>query len=430
MKLELPHNFKCRDYQKNLWNSLKEKKRAFCLYHRRAGKDITLWNKIITEAIKKTGIYYYFLPTYTQGKKIIWDGIDNNGMKFVDYIPEVLIKSKNGQEMKIELINGSIIQIIGTDNYDAIRGTNPIGCVFSEYAFQNPQAWEVVKPILKVNGGWAIFNTTPNGKNHAYDLWNMATESPDWFTEKLTINDTGLLTEKDMEEERREGMTEEMIQQEYYVSFDVGALGAYYSDQLKEAQDRIVNLPIEPNIKVETWWDLGRNDSTAIIFTQAIGKEIRIIDSYEMAGKDITHFIKILDDKNYRWGIHNLPHDGSMKRIETKLSVQEQLEQAGYKTRIIPRIKNINDGIQRVRALFHRFYFDSEKTKQFIRALENYHREWDSTNKVFMNQPKHSWASHYADALRTLAQGWNDYDDDDLSYEEQTENPDYFNDLA
>ena len=116
---------------------------------------------MVKKAIEKIGVYFYFLPTYTQAKKIIWDGIDNNGFKFLDHIPEKITKNKNGQEMKIELINGSIIQLIGTDNYDAIRGTNPIGCVFSEYAFQNPMAWEVVKPILKLNGGWAIFNTTP-----------------------------------------------------------------------------------------------------------------------------------------------------------------------------------------------------------------------------------------------------------------------------
>jgi len=430
MKIELPYNFKCRDYQKNLWNSLKERSRAYCLYHRRAGKDITLWNLIIIQAIKKVGIYYYFLPTYTQGKKIIWDGITNDGFKFIDHIPEKLLKSKNGQEMKIELVNGSIIQIIGTDNYDAIRGTNPIGCIFSEYAFQNPQAWEVVKPILRLNGGWAIFNTTPNGKNHAYDLWTMASESEDWFTEKLTIDDTGLLTEADMDIERKEGMTEEMIQQEYYVSFDVGALGSYYSDQIRDSKERIMNIPIEPNIKVETWWDLGRNDSTAIIFTQSVGKEIRIIDYYENANKDITHYIKVLDEKGYRWGDHHLPHDGRMKRIETKLSVEEQLQQAGYKTQIVPLGVSVNDGIQRVRALFHRFYFNQKPSKQLVRALENYHKEWDSTNKVFMNQPKHDWSSHPADAMRTLAVGWNDDQYDYVSDEIQSENPWDQDDLA
>ena len=385
-------------------NKQRKFKRAFCLWHRRAGKDKTLWNIVINEAVQKTGIYYYFLPTYTQGKKIIWDGIDNSGMKFIDHVPEILVKSKNGQEMKIELVNGSIIQIIGTDNYDAIRGTNPVGCIFSEYAFQNPQAWEVVKPILRLNGGWAIFNTTPNGKNHAYDLWNMAQGSEDWFTEKLTIDDTGLLTEADMAIERKEGMTEEMIQQEYYVSFDVGALGAYYSKQIQEASERIVTLPWEPNKQVDCYFDLGRNDETSIGFVQDIGLEIRIIDHFKKSGEAISYYINILREKPYSYGIIYLPHDAKMKRIESRKSVEEQFKEAGFKTKIVKKL-DIQQGIQQVRKIFPRLYFDKEKTLELLRSIGNYHKEYDETAKVFKNNPKHDWSSHDADMLRYLAVG-------------------------
>ena len=162
--------YKPRDYQLPLIKSLETKDRAMCLWHRRAGKDLTLWNILIKKAIETKGLQYYLLPTFTQAKRIIWDGITIDGLRFVDFIPNKIIKNTNGTEMKIEMINGSIIQLIGTDHYDAIRGTNPCGCVFSEFAFHNPMAWEVVKPILKVNKGWAVFNTTPNGKNHAYDM--------------------------------------------------------------------------------------------------------------------------------------------------------------------------------------------------------------------------------------------------------------------
>ena len=147
--------------------------------------------------------------------------------------------------MKIELTNGSIFQIIGTDKYDAVRGTNPIGCVFSEYAFQNPLAWDVVRPILTQNKGWAVFNTTPNGKNHCFDLYKSVKDDSKWFTEVLTIDDTDCIDKEDVDLERKSGMTEDMIEQEFYCSFDIGTRGSYYSDQMAQIreEERIATLP-------------------------------------------------------------------------------------------------------------------------------------------------------------------------------------------
>ena len=405
IKIQLPHNFTARSYQEPLMSFIEEGgKRAFCLWHRRSGKDLTLWNLVISEAMERVGIYYYLLPTFTQAKKIIWDGITNDGLKFLDCIPPELLKSKNGSEMKLELVNGSIIQLIGTDNYDSIRGTNPVGCVFSEYAFQNPMAWEVVKPILKVNGGWAIFNTTPNGKNHAHKMFKMAKKSDDWFCEKLSIEDTGILTEKDMEEEREEGMLDEMIRQEYYCDFTVGTLGAYYAKLMTKAEEdgRVCFVPAEPNIPVHTVLDLGRNDSTSIIFTQWIGREIRIVDFYENNGEDVGHYCKILDEKEYRYGTMYLPHDAAAKRLESKKTIQEQFEEGGFRTEIVEKLE-IKDGIQAARRIFPKVWFDKTKTKQLIESLENYHKQWDEVKKVFLEHPCHDWSSHAADAFRYTA---------------------------
>jgi phage terminase large subunit len=363
----------------------------------------------ICAACKDKGLYYYLLPTFTQAKKIIWDGITNDGLKFLDCIPEALVKHKNGQEMKIELINGSIIQLIGTDNYDSIRGTNPRGCVFSEYAFQNPMAWEVVKPILKVNKGWVVFNTTPNGKNHAYDLFNMAEGSSDWFSEKLSIKDTGVLTQQDMEEESREGMSDEMIAQEYYCDFSVGTMGAYYASLMTEAEEagRISTVPVEPNLPVHTILDLGRNDSTSIIFAQWIGKEIRIIDFFEHNGESVSFYCKELDKRNYRYGKMYLPHDAEAKRMESQKTIQQQFQEAGFRTEIVDKLE-IKDGIQQARKLFPRIWFDKTNTAPLIKALENYHKNWDEVKKVFQDHPCHDWSSHAADSFRYLAVAYNE----------------------
>lgn len=226
-QVKVPHNFSCRPYQVPIWNAIvKEgKNRAVVVWHRRSGKDKTFINILTTKMCQRRGVYYYFLPTYGQGRKILWDGMDKSGFKFLDHIPSDLIVKKNDTEMKIEIVNGSILQVVGTDNFDSIMGTNPIGCVFSEYSLQDPKAWEFIRPILLENDGWAIFNFTPRGQNHAKDLYDMARMNDDWFCQLLTVNDTTdhdckrLITDDMLDAERLSGMSETLIQQEYYCNF-------------------------------------------------------------------------------------------------------------------------------------------------------------------------------------------------------------------
>lgn len=407
MKYEFPYEFELREYQKPLWRHIQNGgKRAIACWHRRGGKDLTLWNLMICEAWKRKGTYYYFLPTFAQGRKIIWDGMTIDGRKFTNYIPEKCIKNKTTTPMKIELINGSVIEIIGTDNYDSIRGTNPIGCVFSEFAYQNPMAWEVVRPILKANDGWAVFNSTPNGKNTFYDMFTMAKENDEWFCENLSILQTKMFDETDMQAERDEGMSEEMLQQEYYCSFDVGTLGSYYAKQINDAQkeNRICAVPYEPAVLVDVFMDLGRNDSTTILYVQTIGKEIRIIEAYDHSGQPVSHYVREMNSKDYQYRHLYLPHDGFNKRMESGKSIAEQFKEAGFEIKRVPNAM-INNGIQQLRKVFPRIWFDKEKCKELIRALENYHKEWDEKKKVFRDHPFHDWSSHYSDAARYMAIG-------------------------
>lgn len=229
MEIKIPHQFNPRDYQLPLLKALDSGvKRAVITWHRRSGKDKTCFNYMIKKAFERKGTYFYFLPTYTQAKKVIWDNIDNDGFKMLDHIPQELIQSKNSQELKIDLKNGSVIQLIAADTFDKGGvGTNPIGVVFSEYSINKPEVWDFVRPILKVNGGWAIFNFTPRGTNHAHKLLQIARNSNKWFSEVLTIDDTGVLTTQDIEEEREQGMSQDLVEQEYYCKFIEGA-GAYF----------------------------------------------------------------------------------------------------------------------------------------------------------------------------------------------------------
>lgn len=229
MQIQIPHKFNPREYQLPLLRALDSgNKRAVIVWHRRSGKDKVCFNYMIKKAFEKRGTYFYFLPTYTQAKKVIWDNIDNDGFKMLDHIPKDLIVGTNSQELKIDLKNGSVIQLIAADTFEKGGvGTNPIGVVFSEYSISSPEVWDFVRPILKVNGGWAIFNFTPRGTNHAHKILQIARNTPEWFSQVLTVRDTSILTDEDIESERNEGMSEDLIEQEYYCKFIEGA-GSFF----------------------------------------------------------------------------------------------------------------------------------------------------------------------------------------------------------
>lgn len=415
--ISIPYNFIPRSYQLDLLSYLDKGgnsgKRAVIVWHRRAGKEKTSWNYTICAACRKVGSYYYFFPTNVQARKVLWDGMDASGFKFLDHIPKPLIDGQPNQtEMKIRLKNGSILQILGTDNYDSVRGTNPIGCVFSEYSYQDPRAWDTFRPILTENKGWAIFNFTSNGRNHAHELYYNAKSAPNWFTQILTINDTKredgtpVISAEDIENERAAGMDEEMISQEYYCSFTGITVGSYYGKLMEKASEegRIGAVPYETRLPVDTWWDLGIGDATAIWFTQTHGRTIRVIDYYENSGEGLAHYIKYLRDKPYVYGIHNAPHDIEVRELGTGKSRLEVAESLGLRFNVIEKL-SVEDGIQAVRDLIPLCWFDKDKCREGISSLYGYHKEWDDKRAVFKTTPFHDRNSHGADSFRYLSVG-------------------------
>jgi phage terminase large subunit len=158
------NKFQPRPYQLPILDAIENKgyKRVIAIMPRRAGKDVMAFNLCIRQCLKRVCVIYYIFPTYSQGRKALFDSIMTNGMRFLDFIPKELIESINSQEMKIRFINGSIFQVVGSDNIDSLMGTNPQGVVFSEYALQDPRAYQFIRPILAANAGWALFITTPS----------------------------------------------------------------------------------------------------------------------------------------------------------------------------------------------------------------------------------------------------------------------------
>lgn len=395
-----------RDYQRESFQALQDGcKRLFLVWHRRSGKDINCLNMLYTQALQRVGVYWYAFPTYKQAKKAIWNGITNDGQKIIDIIHPEVRAEVNKTEMLIRLKNGSIIQFLGINNSDDLAGSNPIGCVMSEWSLSPPQFWRtILSPILRINGGWAVFNGTPRGHNHFKDMYDLAKSDERWFTQKLTIADTNIITDADLDEERALGISEDILQQEYYCSFDRGIEGSYYGRLLNvaEQEDRITNVPYDPAVPVHTNWDIGIGDATAIIFWQIVGKEIHIIDYYENQGEGLAHYVKVLQDKPYIYGTHYGPHDIEARNLSTGMSLKSFAAKLGLKFKVVKRTQ-IEVGIEAARSIFGFCWFDQKKTSSLVRCLENYTKEWSEKRMVYTDRPLHSWASHGSDAFRYLA---------------------------
>lgn len=395
-------------------------KRAVAVWHRRAGKDSTSLNYTATEAMENVGVYWHMLPTQKQARKVVWDGIDRNGRRMLDQaFPQAIRKAKREQEMQIELKSGSIWQLCGSDNYDSLVGANPKGVIFSEWSLCDPKAWDFIRPILAENGGWAIFIYTARGKNHGYTLANMAKKNPSWHYSCLTVEDTTredgspVITQEAIQEDRDSGMSEDMIQQEYYCSFDVAIPGAYYAKQIASARaDRRVGfVPIDPMLQVHTFWDLGISDSMVIWFMQAVGKEIRLVNYYENNNHGMDHYVKYLDtfkaDHGINYGEHHAPHDIEVRELMSGKSRKDTAREMGLVFRTVPQ-HSIMDGIEAVRRIFPRMWFDENRCELGIACVASYHRVYDDKLQRYQDVPVHDWASHGADALRTMGVAWSD----------------------
>ena len=426
-EITVPHLWSPRDYQMPLWAALESGvKRAVAVWHRRASKDSVSLNWTIREAFRRPGTYWHVLPTYKQGRKIVWNGMTKEGRRFLDHWPEQGIVRARDDEMTLWLEGGSIWQVIGTDDVDSLVGTNVVGCVFSEYSLQNPAAWNYLRPILAENGGWALFIYTPRGRNHGHRLIEMAKNNPKWFAQTLNVMDTHSLHQKGeargtepeaVSDERAAGMAEEMIQQEFYCSFDAPLVGAYYGQYLIRAKEegRITRVPWESELRVDTHWDIGVNDSTAIWFTQRFGREIRFIDYEQSSGVGFEAYSKMLREKPYVYGRHNGPHDLAVREIGAGAKTRtETAREHGINFDVVPKL-SVMEGIEAARKLFGRFYFDEKKCAKGLDALRQYVKQeiegeaGPDGEKVYRDAPKHDWTSNGADALRTAAVAWDDH---------------------
>jgi hypothetical protein len=436
MEIELPANgWRPRPYQMGAWGALERGVRRLALaWHRRAGKDDLCLHWAATAAMERVGPYWHMLPQANQARKAIWDAVNpRTGRRRIDdAFPQELRESTRENDMFIRFKNGSTWQVVGSDNYDSLVGSPPVGIVFSEYALADPAAWALLRPILAENGGWALFISTTRGRNHFHKLVEYAKTAEDWYGETLTVEDTGAIPMQAIENERRElaaerGLEEAqaIIAQEYYCDADASVPGAYYGALMSKAlkEGRIGLYPWLPDEPVGTAWDLGSGDNNVVwCYQQPRSGRVRIIDCIASNGVGVDWYIRRLKDRPYTYADHIWPHDGGHQNIRDigGATLKTTAESLGLRPlRVLERDQTREHGIQAVRDMLPLCEFNDqplpfsdetpEQAKQrMARALEAvklYRREWDEKLQRFKDTPLHDWTSDFADGLRYLARG-------------------------
>lgn len=428
--IRLPYEWTPRPDQMPLWTYLQSGgKRAVELAHRRWGKDEVALRWASVAAHQRAGNYWHMLPQYSQARKAVWEAINPKTGKYRidESFPLPVRASTRNTDMVIQFKFGSQWQLVGSDNFNSIVGSPPIGVVFSEWALANPLAWAYIQPILEENGGWALFITSSRGNNHAIRTYTAGRTDPEWFAEILRADQTGVFTPEQLEKIERELINQfgpelgrSIFNQEYMCSVEGAVLGAYYARQMEDARrtGRVTKVPHRPGLEVFTSWDLGVDDSTSIWFIQPIGQAFNVIDYYENTGYGMEHYARIMREghrKEYLYGGHFMPHDASSREIsgpgEIAKGIDEVAEDLGISpVVVVKRVKNVDIlvrvHIPAVRNLLPLCSFDEEKCALGIAALEGYQSEFNEKSKVLGQRPLHNWCSHGADAMRTFAVGY------------------------
>lgn len=373
--------------------------------HRRFGKTVGCINDKIKAALSNTREtppprYAYVAPTFTQAKDIAWGYLKHYSAP----IPGLQISES---ELWVQYPNGARIRLYGADNYDRMRGLYFDGVTIDEPAQMDPRAWpEVIRPTLSDYKGWATFIGTPKGRDWFYKIDQLedGAQADNFFRLTLKASETGIIPEEELASVKA-GLTEEQYAQEFECSFEAAIVGAYYGKLMSRAEEekRITGIPYEPASLVYTAWDLGISDSTAIWFAQVVGREIRIIDYYEASGADLGHYVRELKNKPYAYGGHFVPHDAQAKELGTGKSRLEVLDSLGLKSITVSPMHRVEDGINAVRLMIPRCWFDAKKCSRGIDALKLYRAEYDDKLQTLKPRPVHDWASHGADAFRYLA---------------------------
>ena len=426
--ITLPHNWNPYDWQLDVLEARESGIDRFAIAaHRRAGKDAVGLNLTAIEAHKTVGTYAYFFPFATMARRAVWRESNDEGQRILEQaFPMELRKTTREQELSIEFLNGSVMQLLSAEDPRAAVGTNLKGVVFSEFAlYENAEAWDYIRPILARNGGWAMFISTYRGANHHFQQVRLNRNNPQWYVRELSVNDTfghdgrPLVTPEMIESERRSGMSEALIQQEYFNSPVAAMSGAYYQSMMRRARDegRIGDFPHNPNEPVFVAFDIGYADHTVAIFFQVAEPNKTIVIGSKAwqftPPSEIAQDIK----KSFPWGNHIntviLPHDANRPGPsgDTWVTVFDKFRLASDELTVLRKGQGtLHAEIAHVQQTLATCYFDNrrrdwtgngESNDTLLESLSAYRTETIAKRPgTYSRNPTHDAASHWADSMR------------------------------
>lgn len=417
MHVELPAGgWTPRGYQLDAWRYMQGGGRLlYAIWHRRAGKDELCLNWTACAAHGRVGNYWHMLPEASQARKAVWDAVNpHSGKRRIDEAFPVQLRSVTREnEMMIRFHNGSTWQVVGSDNFNALVGSPPVGIIFSEWSRADPKAWVYLQPILEENGGWAAFITTPYGKNHCYRMLESMRADSRAFVQVLTARETGVFSEEQLgriqgnliaEYGQTDGQY--LFEQEYLCSFEAPVIGSIYGPEVAALGKRLGSVPWVPERLVSTAWDIGYGDATAIWFYQWVAGELRVIDYHEDSGRTLLDYIGVLRSKPYAYEVAMMPHDAGDDRYKmaSGKTLVEIMQQNGLRAEVVAKMP-LEQGINLGRLRLKSARFDAVQCARGLECLKNYQWTWNKKLNESTRIPLHNWASHGSDAWRYLAVG-------------------------
>ena len=419
--MPVPNGWIPRAYQRPAWDYLERGgKHCELVWHRRSGKDEVGLHRTAVAMVERVATYWYMLPAYSQARKAIWMAINpHTGKRRIDEaFPLEYRRATRHHEMNIEFLNGSIWQVVGSDDPDSLVGSPPAGIVYSEWSLSNPATRAYLRPILLENGGWQIFNCTPRGRNHAHRTLQAAKADPLAFAQVLDATETDVFTTEQLEAELAsyiadfgEDYGRSTFEQEYLCSFDAANLGAILARQLAKSEkrgyitDEVRFDPAGQPMIITA--DIGRRDTATWWFWQATMGGYKVFDHDSGFGIDAEEWCNRLQKKIMQYRLLGdrdaldkiwLPHDARAKTFAAKESAVEIfLRLFGGKHVDITPNSSKADRINAARVITPRVKFHKTKCAAGIEGLRAWAYEYDDQTKAFSSEPLHDWASHHGD---------------------------------
>lgn len=408
------HRLPPRDYQTEIVEAYNDPNidELLLVIARRGGKTTSVFSEcVVPDLVKEVQTIVLVYPTAKQGFRNFWNNIENDGFKTIEHMPKELIarQSNSEDDMRIELINGSIFMCLGVTNVEALRGANGKKYIFDEFADQPIEGVNVVAPITEMNGGKRVYMGTPkiDGINGAtmQRMHQAFRKAKDKYT--CYVQATNYMSKEQLEKSRQGYITRNgndfKFRQEMLLDWGQASETSYYGDIISRLKKDggIGEYPYNPAFPVYTAWDLGMSDALAIAFFQVIRGQVRIIDFLETHNFALNSVVPFLKTKPYNYGWHFLPHDGAVRSQNDNVSRLDYLHRSGITNASTLRREGTSIGIDRVFQRLPNAVMNIGTTAELVRKLPIYRRKYNPQTGDYIGAD-HKSESHAADCIRYL----------------------------